>query len=524
MNPVDLRQLAIDRGREEAPPHRRARRHVLTRYVLPSALLVALLGLVARASRDVVFPPRPVTVVPVLATPGRVLAGGAPLFKAAGWIEPRPTPVRVAALAPGVVEQLLVVQDQPVAAGQAVATLVAEDARLALERAQADLRLREAEAQQAAAVLAAAQTRLEQPVHLEAALGEAEAALAQIETQLTSLPYELRRAQAHFDFARKDYERKASSAGAVAATVIDEALSESEAAQALIEGLRQRAGSLQRERAALSRRRDALRKQLDLLAEEIRARDEAQAQMAAAAARVEQARVALAEAELRLERMTVRAPVEGRVYQLLAQPGTTLTAGMGRLEGADGSTVITLYQPHMLQVRADVRFEDLPNVALGQDVRIENPALASPLTGRVLFIGSEANIQKNTLEVRIEIEHPPPVLKPDMLVDVTFLSQEAAGHDPADQSALPLHLSVPRELVRVENSSAFVWLADRSAGVARKVAVQTGRASGDGLVEVLTGLKPGDRLIVTGSDGLRDGDRIRVIGEEPPAAGHAPPG
>ena len=96
MNPqVDLRQLAIDRSDADAPKRPR-RRHLLTRYVLPGLLLLGFLGLVAWASRDVAFPPRPVKVVPVLASQSAVQREGTPMFKDSGWIEPRPTPVRVA--------------------------------------------------------------------------------------------------------------------------------------------------------------------------------------------------------------------------------------------------------------------------------------------------------------------------------------------------------------------------------------------------------------------------------------------
>ena len=73
-----------------------------------------------------------------LASQSAVQQEGTPLFQAAGWIEPRPTPVRVAALAPGVVERLLVVEDQPVKAGEPVAELIKEDAQLAYDRAPAN--------------------------------------------------------------------------------------------------------------------------------------------------------------------------------------------------------------------------------------------------------------------------------------------------------------------------------------------------------------------------------------------------
>ena len=65
-------------------------------------------------------------VVPVHVARAEVQQAGTPLFKAAGWVEPRPTPILVAALASGVVERLLVVEDQAVETGQPVAELVAD--------------------------------------------------------------------------------------------------------------------------------------------------------------------------------------------------------------------------------------------------------------------------------------------------------------------------------------------------------------------------------------------------------------
>ena len=95
MSDVDLSQLAVDRSGSKQTGGG-TRRHLLTRYVIPATLIVGFLMLVAWASWDLMFPPRRVTVVPVLATQAGIQREGTPLFKAAGWIEPRPTPVRVA--------------------------------------------------------------------------------------------------------------------------------------------------------------------------------------------------------------------------------------------------------------------------------------------------------------------------------------------------------------------------------------------------------------------------------------------
>lgn len=509
---VDLSQLAIDRG---GPPKKslRPRRHVLTRYVLPAGLLLGFLSLVAWASWDLVFPPRPVTVVPVFSTTAEVRQGGTPLFQAAGWIEPRPTPVRAAALAPGVVEELLVVEDQPVTRGEAIAELIKDDARLILERAEADLELRQAELDEADAALKAADTRLEQPVHLEASLGEAEAALAKLKTQLKNLPFELRRAEADHEALQKSAESKQAAKGVVAGIAIDIAVSEADAARALVEELKHRAESLETELAALTARRDALKTQLKLLADEQKAKGEAEARVKAAQARVAQGKVALAEAKLQLERMTIVSPIDGRVYRLIAHPGTRVGSGVTQMQGHDGSTVVTLYRPDSLQVRVDVRFEDIPQVSLNQPVEIDNPSLPEPVMGHVLFVSSEADIQKNTLEVKVALTDPPPVFKPEMLVDATFLAPEQ--HDRSTERSQEVRLFVLQQLIQRDEGDAYVWVADQSTGTARKTSIQTGAVGSNGLQEVTAGLTAASRIISSGSDGLQDGDRIAVTGEDP---------
>jgi RND family efflux transporter MFP subunit len=251
---------------------------------------------------------------------------------------------------------------------------------------------------------------------------------------------------------------------------------------------------------------------LELLADETKAKDEAAAQVAAAQARVEQANIAAAEAKLQLDRMTVRAPIDGRVFRLIGHPGARIGGGSPQTHDYDESTIVTMYRPDMLQVRVDVSFEDIPKVQLGQPVQIENPALKSPLTGSVLFLSSEADIQKNTLQVKVAIDSPPRVLKPEMLVDVTFLAppEEQDNTEVVEQT----RIYVPQQFVQQDDAGTFVWVADQSARVARRVPVETGVVGNDGITEIVGGLTIASRVIASGHEGLQDGDRIRIVGEE----------
>ncbi len=179
----------------------------------------------------------------------------------------------------------------------------------------------------------------------------------------------------------------------------------------------------------------------------------------------------------------------------------------------DGGAVITMYQPEKLQVRVDVRFEDLPQIQRGQPVQIESPAVPTPLQGTVLFLSSLADIQKNTLEVKVAIEDSPEVIKPEMLVDVTFLAPERPGATKVTSESV--HLFVPKNLIQEDANTSYVWVADQTARVARKTPVETGSRGSRNLIEITAGLTETSKLIAAPDPQLQDQDRILVTGEAP---------
>ena len=509
---VDLQQLALDRGRpaRSGPP-----RHWLTRYVLPLAIVLAFAGVWGWSAGSSLLPSKPVSVVPVVVTRAAVREAGTPLFQAAGWIEPRPGPTVVSALAEGVVEELLVVEGQMVTAGQPVARLIAIDAELALRQAEAELELKQAEVLGAEATLAAAEAQLREPVHLRAALAEAESASAKAKAELKNLPFERQSAQAALALAEQTRRGKSAAGDAVAARSLQRAESELQAARAAVEQLEARRPALEEQAQALVRRREALARQLELKTEENRAVKAAEAALAAAQARREQAEVTVEAAKLRLTRMVLRAPTAGRVLAVHARPGKRL---MGLNPGSehDSSTVVSLYDPGLLQVRADVRLEDIPQVRPGQAVRIETAAIPTPLSGKVLAVTSAADIQKNTLQVKVALLEPPEVVRPEMLAQLTFLAPEPPPEASSEPEQEPLRLLVPRNLVISDAEGSHVWIADQTAQAARKVPVTLGRAGTEELVEVVEGLTPLDKLIVEGRHGLEPGTRIRLVNADAP--------
>jgi RND family efflux transporter MFP subunit len=436
---------------------------------------------------------------------------GTPLFQAAGWIEPRPTPITAGALTEGVVEQLLVVAGQAVEAGVPIARLIDVDAKLALREAKAQLDLRHAELESAEVHLTAARLKADQPVHLEVELADAKSQLAKIESSLAQLPYLVKSAEAREQYARQNLEGKQSTGGATSVRAVQQATSELAIAEAEAAELRQRKTLLEQEAAALRSKVDALSTRLTLLVDESRDVQDATAKQRAALARVDAATVTVEKAQLALDRTIVRAPITGRVLSVVAQPGMRVM-GLESVAHQSSSTVATLYDPKMLQVRADVRLEDVPRVETSQRVEIRTASSQETILGTVLTPTSQANIQKNTLEVKVAIDDPPATIRPEMLVTATFMASPRPPSQAVDSLARQ-RLLIPRQLVHESDGAPFVWIVDTER-TASRASVSLGRALAGELVEVLDGLKPTDKIIASGHESLSPGRRVTITGED----------
>lgn len=507
---LDLSQLALDRapaGKSKSAPTRGYR---LTRYLLPATILLGFVGLLTVAVGTVWLPRPEVRVMPVIVKRSALQSAGTRLFQAPGWIEPRPTAISVAALAPGVIEELLVVEGQHVIAEEPIARLIAIDAELAREQAQAAYAIRDGDLARARAEQHAANIRYDRPLHLHAPLAAAESVLAQSRTELSQLPYLIETAQANVKFARSNVEGKRTAKSAVAGRVLEQAESEYAAAVAKLQELQNRGPYLEQELAAQQRQVDVWQQQLELLVEERRQLAEADARVQSAVALRDDAQVRLRQAELACQRNVIRAPIEGRILRLVASPGSRVM-GMEVNSGQSSSTVVEMYDPKKLQVRADVRLEDVPLLTSGQPVEIETAASPGIIQGRVLQATSSANIQKNTLEVKVELVDPPEAVRPEMLVTAAFLAPPTADLLPS--AAESQRLYIPQQLSQSTHDGTLVWIVDAD-NRAQPRQVTLGRTTPEGLIEVQSGLELTDKLISNGGDGLRAGQVVQVVGED----------
>jgi len=143
-----------------------------------------------------------------------------------------------------------------------------------------------------------------------------------------------------------------------------------------------------------------------------------------AALGVARAELAGTEAELqrarwKVDQCIITAPVDGVILEVFAQPGEWVSLIGGRERPA---ALLTLFDPKKVQAWVDVNQRDSGRVSVGQTAALTTDAQPGrPIEGRVVRILPQANLQKNTVQVKIEIPDPPADLRPQTSVKVTFL-------------------------------------------------------------------------------------------------------
>ena len=134
-------------------------------------------------------------------------------------------------------------------------------------------------------------------------------------------------------------------------------------------------------------------------------------------------------------------------------------------------------------------------------------------SGTVTRVLHEANIQKNTLEVKVAIENPEPQIRPEMLARVRFLGKLDPGSDTSKEAD---RLFGPENAFKSSGGSSLAWVIsdfDGKYGFVAPRSVKLGHIRKDGWVDVLEGLQPGDLVITRSSSELKNGTKVLVVSE-----------
>jgi len=498
MSDVDLSALRMDDSRK---PERRplgGRLAFMAIGVIALALLATFLVPLLRPSRRVAT-----AAVKIGGSGGAIRQQTA---EAAGWIEAEPFPVLARPLVKGVLRSLDVLEGAEVKKGETViGTLESADLLAARDRAQALVAQGEREVEQAQTMLDVAQSLLEQKGDQRLLDAEARNGRRAAEERLLAARKAVAEAEANRDERRADLdgqERLKESGGTYPV-----ALAKARAALAAAEAtVLAREADARASEALLKEAEERATIAAELVADPRGLRgdvDRARRELEVRRANVDRAKTDLMIAERELGWAVVKAPVDGVVMKLLAAPGQPVGPEGGKMPepgqpfAVEGGALVSIYDPARLQARVDVPLASMEGVHAGQEAEVRSEILGSRVTkGKVLRIQRESDLLKNTLQVKVKLIDPDPLLRPETLCRARFLAPPGEAG-----KAAPQLFRVPKGAVR--NGAVFV--VDPTEGRARRIAVESvGEEEGDAIVRGAISLT--HRVIL---DPVEDGERVK---------------
>ena len=206
-----------------------------------------------------------------------------------------------------------------------------------------------------------------------------------------------------------------------------------------------------------------------------------------AQAQVQQAEAALKQLQEQLSYTTVVSPMDGVVLSRDVEKGDAVSSIL--VLGSTATLVMTVGDIHQVYVLGKVDEADIGKVYLGQPARIKVESFRDKtFLGRVTRI-APLGVEKDnvtTFEVRVSIDNPGGELKSQMTANAEILLDEHKNV-----------LTVPEQAVKFDKSrNATVDLPDKTQKTGRRTQAVTAGLSNGSRVEILSGLKENDQVIL----------------------------
>jgi RND family efflux transporter MFP subunit len=178
-----------------------------------------------------------------------------------------------------------------------------------------------------------------------------------------------------------------------------------------------------------------------------------------------------------IKNITLYSPMTGYITDRKAFP---------QLKVMPDTDLYTIVDLSHVWIMADVFEYEAPNIRVGETARVSIQAIPGRVfNARIDFIQPQVDPMTRTLKVRLNMDNPGVMLKPDMYADVDFLVN------------IPSKLTVPADAVLNAGDRQTVFI-DRGNGYLEPRQVKTGEREGD-RIQILSGLSGDERVVTSGN-------------------------
>jgi HlyD family secretion protein len=223
-----------------------------------------------------------------------------------------------------------------------------------------------------------------------------------------------------------------------------------------------------------------------------------QEQIKTAEAQVEAARGRLASAQAQVSYTEVRSPLSGVVTDRPVYPGEMANPG---------APLLTIMDVSKLVARINMAQDQAKNVAVGNEATLTPSDGSEPVSGKVIIVSPAADPNSTTVQVWVQADNPGERLRAGQSVHASIVAATIDG-----ATLIPASAALPN----AEGETIVLVVDDKS--VAHEKVVEIGVRE-PGMVQVVAGVEPGERVITEGGVGLEDKAKVRVMKPGEKAAG-----
>lgn len=195
-----------------------------------------------------------------------------------------------------------------------------------------------------------------------------------------------------------------------------------------------------------------------------------------------------------LSKTIITAPFSGVVDDIIADLGQVVSPGQ--------TPIIRLVNLSDMYVKASIPENYLKSIKVGTEVKVRLASLNEEYTGTIRQVSNYINPNNRSFDIKVEIPNKDGALKPNLIATLKVNDYTA------EQS-----ITVPENILQ-ENAEgktvAYLYKpVNDSIGEAKRVDLEIGK-SYENRVEITSGLKNGDTIILEGAKSLRDGQKVTI--------------
>jgi HlyD family secretion protein len=212
-----------------------------------------------------------------------------------------------------------------------------------------------------------------------------------------------------------------------------------------------------------------------------------------ARAQLAQAQAGLALVQVQLHDSTIDAPFAGTITQRNVEPGETVSS----VTASSTSPLFVLSQVDDVYVELVVPAQHRSELQPDQEAVMTVDGLpGQTFRGRIEEIRPAANTASRTFGVKVRVPNPKGILRPGMFARGEIVVGVRRGV-----------LQIPEQAVMTATSGSFVFVVRDGRAIHQPVTLGTHH---DGLVEVVSGLADGDKVVIQGQDALTDNQPVTL--------------